>query len=40
MADIKLFSIDKNVTELEAASVTLEKELQTLIEQNMPAFLA
>lgn len=40
MADIKLFSIDKNVTELEATSVTLEKELQTLIEQNMPAFLA
>lgn len=38
MADIKLFSTDKNVTELEATSVTLEKELQTLIEQNMPAF--
>ena len=38
MADIKLFSIEHNVTELEATSVTLEKELQTLIEQNMPAF--
>lgn len=38
MADIKLFSTSSEVTELPATSVTLEKELQTLIERNMPAF--
>jgi predicted transport protein len=39
MADIKLFTISpRGVTELAATSVTLEKELQTLIEQNMQTF--
>jgi len=38
MADIKLFSIKNSVTELPSKSVALEKELQTLIEQNMSAF--
>jgi predicted transport protein len=38
MVDIKLFSISSEVAELSAESVALEKELQTLIEQNMPAF--
>lgn len=39
MADIKLFTISSGgVTELSATSVTLEKELQTLIEQNMQTF--
>lgn len=38
MADIKLFKIDKCVEELPATWVSLERELQTLIEQNMPTF--
>ncbi len=38
MADIKLFSINGNVTELESKQVLLEKELQILIEQNMSTF--
>lgn len=38
MADIKLFKINGQVTELPATSVTLERELQILIEQNMTAF--
>lgn len=38
MADIKLFSISSGVTELLATSVTLEKELQILIEKNMSTF--
>lgn len=38
MSDIKLFSINKEVIELPATSVPLEKELQNLIEQNMPSF--
>lgn len=36
--DIKLFKISAGVTELPATSVTLERELQLLIEKNMPAF--
>lgn len=39
MADIKLFSIVDGVSELPSKSVALEKELQTIIEQNMIAFL-
>ena len=38
MADINLFSIDNGVIELPSKSVALEKELQTLIEQNMTIF--
>lgn len=38
MADIKLFKIDNGVEELPATLVSLEKELQTLIEKNMPTF--
>lgn len=38
MADIKLFKIDNGVEELPATWVSLERELQTLIEQNMPTF--
>lgn len=38
MADIKMFSLKEGVSELAPASVTLEKELQTLIEQNMQTF--
>jgi len=38
MADIKLFSIANQVNEIEATTVALEKELQNLIEQNMPMF--
>lgn len=38
MANIKLFKIKEQVTELPATSVTLERELQILIEQNMTAF--
>ena len=32
MADIKLFSLDGEVSELPSTSVALEKELQTVIE--------
>lgn len=38
MSDIKLFSITGSIEELPATSVTLERELQVLIEQNMLAF--
>lgn len=32
MADIKLFNINKTVKEYQSGTVTLEKELQTVIE--------
>ncbi|MGL4981893.1 MAG: DUF5655 domain-containing protein [Treponemataceae bacterium] len=38
MVDIKLFDIKNGVTEFQHFSVALEKELQILIEQNMPTF--
>lgn len=38
MAEIKLFSLDKGVKECSSSEVILEKELQTLIEQNMETF--
>lgn len=38
MPDIKLFSLLNGVKELPSTSVSLEKELQTLIEQNMELF--
>ena len=38
MTDIKLFNINGNVTQYPAGTVTLEKELQTTIEKNMPVF--
>ncbi len=38
MSSIKLFKTDGVVTELPASSVTLERELQKLIEQNMSTF--
>ncbi|SKA92816.1 hypothetical protein SAMN05428976_12312 [Clostridium sp. USBA 49] len=38
MADIKLFKINNGVEELPATWVSLERELQTLIEQNMSTF--
>lgn len=38
MADIKLFNINGKVTELQNGNVTLEKELQTVIENNMATF--
>ena len=38
MADIKLFSISSEVQEVKSSSVSLENELQTLIEKNMEAF--
>lgn len=38
MADIKLFNINGRVTELQSGNVTLEKELQTVIENNMETF--
>lgn len=40
MADIKLFKFKPQVKEMKAASVLLEKELQTVIENNMQEFLA
>ena len=39
MADTKLFRISENVQELPTTSVALEKDLQTLIENNMDTFL-
>lgn len=40
MADLKLFRISKNkVAEIEGKSVALEKSLQSLIENNLEAFL-
>ncbi len=38
MADIKLFNIKGTVQEYQSGTVTLEKELQTVIENNMEAF--
>lgn len=38
MADIKLFNITGKVSELQSGNVTLEKELQTVIENNMETF--
>lgn len=38
MADIKLFNIKGNVKEYQSGTVTLEKGLQTIIEQNMETF--
>ena len=38
MADIKLFNISGEVKEYQSGTVTLEKELQTVIEANMEAF--
>lgn len=38
MSDIKLFHIKGEVKELPASSVILERELQLLIEKNMPTF--
>lgn len=38
MADIKLFHISGTVSELQSGNVTLEKELQTVIENNMETF--
>ena len=38
MADIKLFNINGKVKEYQSGTVTLEKELQTVIENNMAAF--
>ena len=38
MADIKLFRYKPQVKEMKAASVLLEKELQTVIENNMQEF--
>ncbi len=38
MPDIHLFSLDNSVTEITSHSVTLERELQLLIEANMPTF--
>ena len=38
MADIKLFNINGKVKEYQSGNVTLEKELQTVIENNMDTF--
>ncbi len=38
MADLKLFSIKDTVTELHSKQVTLEKDLQNLLEKNMYTF--
>ncbi|GAA0742215.1 DUF5655 domain-containing protein [Clostridium oceanicum] len=38
MSDIKLFKIEDKVEELPATWMALERELQTLIERNMPTF--
>ncbi len=38
MADIKLFNINGKVREYQSGTVTLEKELQTIIENNMETF--
>lgn len=38
MADIKLFNINGRVKEYQSGNVTLEKELQTVIENNMETF--
>ncbi|WP_369297406.1 DUF5655 domain-containing protein [uncultured Neglectibacter sp.] len=38
MADIKLFNINGTISELQSGNVALEKELQTVIENNMETF--
>ena len=38
MADIKLYKIGENVEECQGGTVTLEKELQIIIERNMDTF--
>lgn len=38
MADIKLFNISEKVQQYQSGTVTLEKELQTVIENNMETF--
>lgn len=38
MSEIKLYSINQSVEELESSKVPLEKDLQTLIENNMETF--
>ena len=38
MSDIKLFQLEESVKELSAAQVSVEKELQSLIEDNMELF--
>lgn len=38
LAEIKLFSLNEGVKECKSSEVVLEKELQTLIEQNMEIF--
>lgn len=38
LAEIKLFSLNEGVKECTSSEVVLEKELQTLIEQNMEVF--
>lgn len=38
MADFKLFSLKHGVAELPSSQVALERELQTLLEQNMTTF--
>lgn len=38
MAEIKLFSLNEGVKECTSSEIVLEKELQTLIEQNMETF--
>lgn len=40
MAEIKLFSLNEGVKECTSSRVVLEKDLQTLIEQNMETFFA
>lgn len=38
MSEINLFAIENGVAKLESTNVTFERELQVLIEKNMPAF--
>jgi len=38
MSEIKLFSLNPEVKELESSTVLLEKELQNIIENNMEQF--
>ena len=38
MAELKLFKINGTVEELKSKSVTIEKELQRIIEKNMQDF--
>ena len=40
MADIKLFNINGKVKEYQSGNVTLEKELQTVIENNNALMLS